>query len=176
VQFDVVIEIPAGCRNKYVMDHRLGRIRLERQLFTSTAYPADYGYIPETMALDGDPLDAMVLLEVAAYPGIEVRVRPIAVYHSRDERGTDNKILCVPATDQRYNKLQDMWDVPIERRSEIGHFFDVYKEIEPGRQAHPGSWDDRAAAEAVISADRRRFQADRAAQADPADQADQATS
>jgi inorganic pyrophosphatase len=160
MQFDVVIEIPAGCRNKYAMDHRLGRIRLERQLFTSTAYPADYGFIPGTLAVDGDPLDAVVLLDSPAYPGVQVAVRPIAVYHSHDERGADDKILCVPATDQRYRFLRDLEDVPIERRSEIGHFFDVYKDTEPGRQAHPGSWADRAMAEAIIVADRRRYQED----------------
>lgn len=155
-RFDVVIEIPAGSRNKYVMDHRLGRIRLDRQLFTSTSYPADYGYIPGTLAQDGDPLDAMVLLDEPAFPGVEVSVRPVAVYRSRDEEGVDDKILCVPAGDPRYEDVQDLADVAQERLDEIGHFFDVYKDTEPGRQAHPGTWADRAAAEAVIAADRRR--------------------
>ncbi|MFL6116154.1 MAG: inorganic diphosphatase [Catenulispora sp.] len=156
MEFDVVIEIPAGSRNKYVMDHALGRIRLERQLFTATSYPADYGYIPDTRAADGDPLDAMVLLEEPVFPGVEVTVRPVAVYHSSDERGTDEKILCVPASDQRYAGIRDLADVPSERLEEIGHFFDIYKDTEPGRQANPGAWADRAAAEAVIAADRRR--------------------
>nr|WP_323746712.1 inorganic diphosphatase [Catenulispora pinisilvae] len=157
MRFDVVIEIPAGSRNKYVMDHRLGRIRLERQLFTSTSYPADYGYIPGTLAQDGDPLDAVVLLDSPAFPGIEVSVRPIAIYRSQDEKGVDNKILCVAAGDPRYADVQDLADVARERLDEIGHFFDVYKDTEPGRQAHPGTWADRAAAEAVIEADRRRL-------------------
>jgi len=156
MQFDVVIEIPAGSRNKYVMDHALGRIRLERQLFTSTAYPADYGYIPDTLAVDGDPLDAVVLLDSPTFPGVEIAVRPVAVYHSRDEQGIDDKILCVPAGDERYGDINDLGDVPLERLNEIGHFFDVYKDTEPGRQALPGTWADRAAAEAVIAADRMR--------------------
>ncbi|MBW8802868.1 MAG: inorganic diphosphatase [Catenulisporales bacterium] len=164
MEFDVVIEIPAGSRNKYVMDHALGRIRLERQLFTATSYPADYGYIPDTLAADGDPLDAMVLLEEPVFPGVEVAVRPVAVYHSSDEHGVDEKILCVPASDNRYDGIRDLADVPSERREEIGHFFDIYKDTEPGRQAHPGGWADRAAAEAVIAADRRRH-ADSAAKA-----------
>lgn len=157
MQFEVVIEIPAGCRNKYVMDHRRGRIRLERQLFTSTAYPADYGFIPGTLAVDGDPLDALVLLDVPAFPGIEVTVRPVAVYHSHDENMPDDKILCVPASDSRYAGLRDLGDVPPERRSEIGHFFDVYKDTEPGRHTDPGAWAGRAVAERVIAADRLRF-------------------
>ena len=157
MRFDVVIEIPAGSRNKYVMDHSLGRIRLERQLFTSTSYPADYGYIPGTLALDGDPLDAVVLLDTPAFPGVELSVRPVAVYRSRDEEGVDDKILCVPAADPRYSDVRDLADVARERLDEIGHFFDVYKDTEPGRQVHPGSWADRAAAEAVITADRRRY-------------------
>jgi inorganic pyrophosphatase len=156
VEFDVVVEIPAGSRNKYTMDHRIGRIRLERQLFTSTVYPADYGFIPGTLAVDGEPLDAVVLLDAPAFPGVAVRVRPVAVYLSHDETGLDEKILCVPAGDSRYDGIRDLADVPLERRSEIGHFFDVYKETEPGRQAQPGTWAGRAAAERVIVADRQR--------------------
>jgi inorganic pyrophosphatase len=163
MQFDVVIEIPAGSRNKYVMDHAVGRIRLERQLFTSTSYPADYGYIPGTLAVDGDPLDAVVLLDEPLFPGVQVAVRPVGVYRSRDEKGVDDKILCVPAGDHRYEDIRDIGDVAAERLGEIGHFFDVYKATEPGRHAHPGTWADRHAAEAVIVADRERCAAGQAA-------------
>jgi inorganic pyrophosphatase len=156
VEFDVIVEIPAGSRNKYTMDHELGRIRLERQLFTSTVYPADYGFIPDTLAVDGEPLDALVLLDAPSFPGVAVRVRPIAVYLSHDENGLDEKILCVPAADSRYEGVRDLADVPLERRLEIGHFFDVYKDTEPGRQAQPGMWAGRASAERVIADDRRR--------------------
>ncbi|NUP47930.1 MAG: inorganic diphosphatase [Catenulispora sp.] len=156
MEFDVVIEIPAGSRNKYVMDHRLGRIRLERMLFTATSYPADYGYIPDTLAADGEPLDAMVLLDTPAFPGVEVTARPVAAYRHQDEQGLDVKILCVPAGDHRYAGVRDLADVPAERLNEIGHFFDVYKDTEPGRHAEPGSWCDRRAAEEIIAADRRR--------------------
>lgn len=155
-EFDIVVEIPAGSRNKYVMDHQLGRIRLERQLFTSTCYPADYGYIPGTVAADGDPLDAVVLLDAPAFPGVEIAVRPVAVYHSRDELGIDEKILCVSAGDRRYDRTRGLADIAPERLAEIGHFFDVYLATEPGRDSHPGSWADRAAAEAVVAAARRR--------------------
>jgi inorganic pyrophosphatase len=153
---DVVIEIPAGSRNKYVMDHARGRLRLDRMLFTATAYPADYGYIPGTLAEDGDPLDAVVLLDSPAYPGVQVTVRPIAAYRHIDDEGVDIKILCVPAGDNRYDYLHDLADVPDERLAEIGHFFDVYKATEPGRHAEPGTWHERAHAEAVIAADRQR--------------------
>jgi inorganic pyrophosphatase len=156
MEFDVVIEIPAGSRNKYAMDHRLGRIRLERQLFTATCYPADYGYLPGTLAEDGEPLDALVLLDVAAYPGVEVRVRAVGAYRSHDEQGVDVKILCVPAYDPRYRDIRELADVAPERRAEIGHFFDVYKAIEPGRRSRPGAWIGRAQAESVIVADRQR--------------------
>ena len=156
MEFDVVIEIPAGSRNKYAMDHRLGRIRLERQLFTATCYPADYGYLPDTLAEDGEPLDAVVLLDTAAYPGVEVCVRAVGAYRSHDEQGVDVKILCVPAADHRYRDVRELSDVPAERRDEVGQFFDVYKAIEPGRRSQPGAWVGRAEAEAVITADRTR--------------------
>src|SRR6202451_2840791 len=98
VEFDVVIEIPQGQRNKYEMDHASGRIRLDRMLFTSTRYPADYGYIEDTLADDGDPLDALVLLEEPTFPGCLIQCRAIGMFRMRDEMGADNKVLCVAST------------------------------------------------------------------------------
>jgi inorganic pyrophosphatase len=152
VDIDVIIEIPQGSRNKYEMDHDTGRIRLDRMLFTSTRYPADYGFVPGTLAEDGDPLDALVLLEEPAFPGTYVAARPVGVFWMDDEHGPDAKILTVPAHDPRYERIRDLADVPEHLLAEIGHFFDVYKELEPGKGTDVRGWQDRAAAEAEISA------------------------
>src|SRR5688572_28291889 len=101
MHFDVTIEIPQGSRNKYEVDHATGRIRLDRMLFTATRYPADYGYIEDTLGEDGDPLDALVLLEEPTFPGCLIRCRALGMFRMRDEAGGDDKVLCVPAGDQR---------------------------------------------------------------------------
>jgi inorganic pyrophosphatase len=150
VDIDVIVEIPQGSRNKYEMDQETGRIRLDRMLFTSTRYPHDYGFIPDTLAEDGDPLDAMVILEEPTFPGCLISVRPIGVFWMTDEKGPDAKILTVPAGDPRYAGFQDLDDVPEHVTAEIGHFFDIYKEIEPGKSTDTRGWQGRAAAELVI--------------------------
>jgi inorganic pyrophosphatase len=150
VEFDMMVEIPQGSRNKYEMDHERGRIRLDRTLFTATQYPADYGFIPSTLAEDGDPLDAMVLLSQPTFPGCVIHVRPIGVFWMTDEHGPDAKILCVPATDPRVSGIRDLNDVPQHQVDEIGHFFDIYKMLEPGKGTDVRGWGDRAAAEAAV--------------------------
>jgi inorganic pyrophosphatase len=152
VDFDVVIEIPKGQRNKYEMDHESGRIRLDRMLFTSTRYPADYGFITGTLAEDGDPLDALVLLEEPTFPGCLIRCRPIGMFRMRDEKGPDDKILCVPATDPRQEGLRDIDQIPKFDRLEIQHFFEVYKDLEPGKRVEGAGWASRVGAEAEIRA------------------------
>ena len=147
---DVVIEIPQGSRNKYEMDHKTGRIRLDRMLFTSTVYPLDYGYIDNTLAEDGDPLDALVWLDDPTFPGCVVTVRPVAVFWMTDEKGPDAKVLTVPAADPRRGGVRDLADVPPYLTAEIGHFFDIYKELEPGKSADVRGWMDRAEAERLI--------------------------
>lgn len=148
---DVIVEIPQGSRNKYEMDHRTGRIRLDRMLFTATRYPLDYGFIPDTLAEDGDPLDAMVLLAEPSFPGCMVAARPVGVFWMTDEHGPDAKILTVPASDPRYAGLRDLADVPAHVLEEIGHFFDIYKELEPGKATDVRGWQDRDAAERAIT-------------------------
>jgi inorganic pyrophosphatase len=150
VEFEVTIEIPKGQRNKYEMDHETGRIRLDRMLFTSTRYPADYGFIEDTLADDGDPLDALVLLEEPTFPGCLIRCRAIGMFRMRDEKGHDDKVLCVAATDPRMAHLRDITDVSNFDRLEIQHFFEVYKELEPGKMVEAASWVGRDAAEAEI--------------------------
>ena len=147
---EVVIEIPRGHRNKYEVDHRTGRIRLDRMLFTSTRYPADYGFIDETLGGDGDPLDALVLLEEPTFPGCLVTVRPVAVFWLHDEDGPDAKLLTVCTHDPRKAGIRDLADVPPHLLNEIGHFFDIYKELEPGKSTDVRGWQDRAEAERVI--------------------------
>ena len=113
---EVVIEIPKGQRNKYEVDHDTGRIRLDRMLFTSTRYPADYGFIEDTLGGDGDPLDALVLLEEPTFPGCLVTARVIGMFRMTDEKGPDDKVLCVPAHDPRTEHLHDLHDVAGARR------------------------------------------------------------
>jgi inorganic pyrophosphatase len=156
VDVEVVIEIPKGQRNKYEMDHETGRIRLDRMLFTSTRYPADYGFIEDTLADDGDPLDALVLLDEPTFPGCLITSRVIGMFRMHDEMGADDKVLCVPARDPRMEHLRDIHHVPEFDRLEIQHFFEVYKAIEPGKSVRSEAWADRAAAEAEIEACRKR--------------------
>lgn len=152
MEVEVVVEIPQGSRNKYEMDHDTGRIRLDRMLFTSSRYPLDYGFIPDTLAEDGDPLDALVMLEEPTFPGCQVLARPVGVFWMNDEHGPDAKILTVPARDRRYAAIEDLADVPGYLSAEIGHFFDIYKELESGKSTDVRGWQDRATAEQVIKA------------------------
>lgn len=144
-----MVEIPKGTRNKYETDEQ-GVIWLDRMLFTATRYPEDYGYVPETLADDGDPLDALVVLEEPTFPGCHIRARPVGVFLMRDEAGTDAKLLCVPAGDPRYARVTELDDVPSYERTEIAHFFGIYKDLEPGKQTESGGWADRQAAEGAI--------------------------
>ena len=157
MEFEVIIEIPKGQRNKYEMDHKTGRIRLDRMLFTSTRYPADYGFIEDTLGEDGDPLDALVLLDEPTFPGCLVLCRAIGMFRMRDEKGNDDKVLCVVATDPRMAHLSDISDVPEFDQLEIQHFFEVYKALEPGKEVDAATWVGRDAAEAQILACRERL-------------------
>jgi inorganic pyrophosphatase len=158
VEFDVLIEIPKGSRNKYEVDHESGRIRLDRTLFTSTQYPADYGFVEDTLGADGDPLDALVILQGdPLFPGVLVRCRTIGMFRMTDEKGGDDKLLCVPAGDPRLEHLRDIHHVPEFDRLEIEHFFTVYKELEPGKSVEGASWTGRVEAEREIEISRKRL-------------------
>lgn len=160
--FDVIIEIPGGSRNKYEIDHESGRIRLDRMLFTSTRYPWDYGFVENTLGLDGDPLDAMVMLDEPTFPGCLVSVRAIGMFRMTDEMGGDDKLLCVPAGDVRKEHLRDIHHVSEFDRLEIQHFYEVYKDLEPGKSVEGSSWAGRTEAEKEIQASYDRFNAARA--------------
>ncbi len=158
MEFDVLIEIPRGSRNKYEVDHASGRIRLDRTLFTSTQYPADYGFIENTLGSDGDPLDALVILQGdPLFPGVLVRCRAIGMFRMTDEKGGDDKVLCVPARDPRLEHLRDIHHLAEFDRLEIQHFFEVYKELEPGKSVEGACWVGRTDAEQEIEASRVRL-------------------
>ena len=157
VEFDVTIEIPAGQRNKYELDHETGRFRLDRMLFTATRYPADYGFIERTLGGDGDPLDALVLLDEPTFPGCLVRCRAIGMFHMTDEKGADDKVICVAAGDVRKQSLQDLGDLADHHRFEIQHFFEVYKTLEPGKSVDEKTmWVGRTDAETEIERSYKR--------------------
>ena len=152
MEFDVLIEIPMGSRNKYEVDHHTGRIRLDRTLFTATQYPADYGYIENSLGEDGDPLDALVMVPEPTFPGCLIRSRPIGMFRMRDEKGGDDKVLCVPAADPRLEHLRDIHHLSEYLRLEIQHFFEVYKDLEPGKSVEGANWVGRQEAENEIVA------------------------
>lgn len=148
--YDVLIEIPRGSRNKYEVDHETGRVTLDRVLFTSFVYPVDYGFFEHTLGLDGDPVDALVLLEYPVFPGVAVKVRPVGVLDMTDEAGSDAKVVAVPHKDPRWQHIQDLGDVPQQTRNELEHFFRRYKELEPGKFVNVGDWGDAAEAERIV--------------------------
>jgi len=153
---DVVVEIPRGSRNKYEYDHEHHVIRLDRRLFSATVYPADYGFIPDTLAEDGDPLDALVLLEDPTFPGCWVRARPLGVFWMEDENGPDAKIICVPVHDPVYDNITALDELRPYLLDEIAHFFDVYKMLEPDKHTATRGYEGHAAALAEIEACRAR--------------------
>jgi inorganic pyrophosphatase len=148
--YDAVIEIPRGSRNKYEVDHETGRVFLDRVLFTAFTYPTDYGFFENTLGEDGDPLDVLVLLEYPLFPGVGVKVRPVGVLNMTDEAGGDAKIIAVPYKDPRWQHIQDVSDVPEQTRKEIEHFFTHYKDLEPGKFVNIEEWGDAAAAEKLV--------------------------
>lgn len=157
MEFDVVIEIPKGSRNKYEVDHDTGRVKLDRYLYTSMAYPSDYGFIENTLGEDGDPLDALVLMTEPLFPGIIVEARPVAMFQMTDEAGGDDKVLCVPAGDPRWDHIQDMSDVPSFELEVIKHFFVHYKDLEPGKYVKAADWVGRAEAEEEVNRSIERY-------------------
>jgi inorganic pyrophosphatase len=146
----VFVEIPGGSRNKYEWSDEAGGIVLDRRLFTSMSYPADYGFIEHTLAEDGDPLDALVLVSDPTFPGCRIRVRPIGVFHMSDEKGPDEKVICVPLNDPTWGRLTDIHDVPPELRNEIEHFFQVYKDLDHKGSVTTSGFGNRSEAEDVI--------------------------
>lgn len=156
--FDAFVEIPAGSRNKYEYDFDLKRLRFDRLLYSNMRYPADYGFIPETLALDGDPLDVLVMFTEPSLPGLVVEVKPVGVFYMSDDKGDDEKILCVPVSDPIMNKLNDINDVNEHFKEEIEHFFKVYKDLE-NKKVTTNGFGNKAAAIQMIKDCKERFNA-----------------
>lgn len=155
----VMVEIPKGSRNKYEYDKEKKVLKFDRMLFSAVHYPSDYGFIPETLARDGDPLDALVLVWEPTFPGCLIEAKPVGLFKMWDEKGPDEKILCVPVSDPLWNYIETLADAPPHLLKEIAHFFAVYKDLEEKKVGVEG-WEDRDAAIKVIrdSQDRYRNQ------------------
>jgi inorganic pyrophosphatase len=150
-----LVEVPKGSRNKYEWDERLKAIKLERFLFSSVHYPTDYGFIQGTLSEKGTPLDAMVCVSAPTFPGIVIPVKVLGVFRTKDEAGQDDKLLCVPLEDPNWNEMEQLEDVPATLRTEIEHFWSIYKEPE-GKPVEIQGWADRDTALEIIEAGRRR--------------------
>jgi inorganic pyrophosphatase len=154
-----MVEIPMGSRNKYEYDRKLKAIKLDRFVSASVVYPTDYGFIPETLALDGDELDVLVCVSEPTFPGCLVAVLPIGLFLMSDENGQDDKVVCVPVNDPRWNVHTELEQLPAQLRDEIHFFFSVYKDLDSGRHAEPTGWGDRDAALRTIAESQERFRA-----------------
>lgn len=156
MELTMIVETPKGSRNKYEIDQETGEITLDRTLYTATAFPCDYGFLPDTLGEDDDPLDVLILTDEPTFPGCRIAARVVGAFCMSDEHGRDTKVLCVPAKDDRKRELKDLEDVEPSLLEEIGHFFDVYKDLEPGKTTQTDGWVSRGEAErAVIEAQER---------------------
>jgi inorganic pyrophosphatase len=151
-----MIEIPKGSRNKYEYDKERKMLKFDRMLFSAVHYPSDYGFILDTLAEDGDPLDALVLVWEPTFPGCIIEAKPIGLFNMWDEKGKDDKILCVPVHDPLWNHINKLEDVPPHLLKEIEHFFSIYKELEEKKVGIDG-WENKEAAIKIIKESRDRL-------------------
>ena len=150
------VEVPKGSRNKYEFNQESGELEFDRRLFAAVSFPTDYGFIPETAAGSGDPLDALICIDEPTFPGCVVRVKIIALFKMRDENGPDHKLLCVPLSDPAWSALDDVDDLPGNLKEEIAHFFDVYTQLED-QQVLVEGWGTREEATRVLEESRERY-------------------
>jgi inorganic pyrophosphatase len=146
---NVIIEIPKGSKNKYEIDKKTGLIALDRVMHTSQDYPFDYGFVPQSLWHDGDPLDAVVLSTYAFAPGILVKARPVAIIHMVDGGERDEKVIAVPCEDPRFEQVRDLADINPHTLREIEHFFLTYKQIQK-KTVEINGIEGRSAAEAAF--------------------------
>ncbi len=144
-----LVEIPKGSRNKYEFDEGIGRLVLDRFLSSSMVYPTDYGFLMGHRGRDGDPLDAMICVSEPSFPGCVIPVKPIALFVMQDEKGEDDKVVCVPTQDPGWNHAETLEDIPEGLQREITHFFSVYKQLE-GKEVQVDGWQSRERALEVI--------------------------
>ncbi len=156
---NVVVEIPYGSRNKYEYDHELGIFRLDRALHSAVYYPGDYGFVPRTLALDGDPLDVLILVSNGTFPGCLVSARPIGVLKMIDGGDPDDKILAVPVGEPDFKDVTDYTQIFGHQLRKISNFFETYKTLE-GKETSIGGWEDVASAKRIIAESIARFPKD----------------
>lgn len=157
MKVDVVIEIPQGSQNKYEVDHESGRVRLDRVLHSSMHYPAEYGFVEETLGEDEDPIDVLVLSSFPTFPGCIMAARILGMLEMTDDKGVDTKLLGVAADDPRYNHVQTLDDLNPHLLREIPHFFQTYKQLE-NKEVIMGGWKGEADALRVLEESRHRYQ------------------
>ena len=155
---NVIVEIPAGSQNKYEFDHETNTIKLDRHLIVSMGYPAEYGFIPDTLGGDGDPLDALVLTAYPTFPGCLIESKILGMCIMTDEKGEDAKLICVPTYYPAWKSATDITDVPQATLDRIKHFFTVYKDLDEGKWVKVEQWANRDAALAELEASKARFQ------------------
>ncbi len=155
----VVVEVPKGTKNKYEMDKESGALFLNRVLFTTNIYPGDYGFVPGTLAEDGDPMDCLVFVTQPNTPGSVIPVKPVALLKMSDENGVDNKVIAFPAAhvDPRFNDKRDLKDLPSSFRKEITHFFSHMKELEPGKWVKIKGWGNSRRAKEYLLKSRKAY-------------------
>jgi inorganic pyrophosphatase len=151
-----VVEIPSGSRNKYELHKESGLIRLDRVLYSAVHYPGDYGFVPRTLAEDGDPCDVLVLLNEPTFPGCQIDARPIGVLRMLDRGAPDDKVLAVPTRDPFYGEYFDIADIPQHYLREVEHFFHIYKDLE-GKRVQTVGWEKSDAAMRVVAEAIRRY-------------------
>ena len=142
---NAVVEIPYGSRIKYEIDHITSLVKVDRVLYSPIHYPAEYGFIPHTLAPDGDPCDILVLIVGSTYPGVVIEARPIGILRMADDKGQDDKILSVAATDPNYMHVNSLADLPPHLLREVEHFFQTYKNLE-SKDVISGGWQGKAEA------------------------------
>ncbi|HSX24372.1 MAG TPA: inorganic diphosphatase [Candidatus Andersenbacteria bacterium] len=157
-KLNLIVEIPTGSQNKYELDKEYGLIKLDRVLYSPLHYPGDYGFIPQTLGEDNDPLDGIVMMNFPTYPGTLMSVRPLGMLRMVDQGENDEKILCVPIDDVRFNEVKSLEDVAQPVLDEIAHFFQVYKQLEK-KNVEINGWADLEETKQVIQAGIERYKA-----------------
>ncbi|MFP3205446.1 MAG: inorganic diphosphatase [Metallosphaera yellowstonensis] len=158
---NVLIEIPMGSNIKYEYDEEEEIVKVDRVLYTSMVYPFNYGFVPGTLEEDGDPIDVLVLGNYSLIPGTVIEARPVGLIHMQDEEGTDKKIIAVPKdkTDPSFSRIKDVTDIDEPTKNKIVHFFEHYKELEPGKWVKISGWGTASEAkERIMKAVQRKKQ------------------
>ncbi len=155
---NVIVEIPKGRRSKFELDKTTGLLKLDRYLYSSAHYPGDYGFIPQTLAEDHDPLDILVMVNEPTFSGCLIEARPLGLFRMTDRGDNDFKVLAVPATDPTFAEFRDLWRVPAHFLREVEHFFGTYKQLEDSGDVKTLGWHDSAAAHAEILTSIERYE------------------